>query len=298
MDALAYTVTRLPATYAAAWNALGRLEERSPDFAPRSVLDLCAGPGSASWAAVETWPSIESLTQIDANAMLLQLGEKLAASAASPVLRTARRIGANLLGTDILKEGAIDSTADVAVLSYALVEFRPAEQQRVLATAWRQCTGAVVLVEPGTPQGYETILRARDFLLQTGARILAPCPHQARCPLIAPDWCHFQQRVARSRDHMILKAAEVPYEDEKFSYLIAVRENLFRPADAGRILARPQIDNRAFTAKVCKPDGSAALVSILKRDKAAFKQARKKDWGDETGPLPQNPSSGEAQAAE
>jgi hypothetical protein len=42
-------------------------------------------------------------------------------------------------------------------------------------------------------------------------------------PLIAPDWCHFTQRLQRSRAHKHLKAADLPYEDEKFSYVILAR---------------------------------------------------------------------------
>ena len=46
------------------------------------------------------------------------------------------------------------------------------------------------------------------------------------------DWCHFSQRLARSRDHMLLKDASVPFEDERYSYVVATRAEAFRAARA------------------------------------------------------------------
>ena len=56
-DALAYAVARMPATYAAVVASLNALTEIRPDFAPTSLLDVGAGPGTASWAAAEAFPS-------------------------------------------------------------------------------------------------------------------------------------------------------------------------------------------------------------------------------------------------
>src|SRR5579872_369674 len=50
-DALAYALVRMPATYAAITACLNALSEARPDFAPKSLLDVGAGPGTASWAA-------------------------------------------------------------------------------------------------------------------------------------------------------------------------------------------------------------------------------------------------------
>jgi hypothetical protein len=41
------------------------------------------------------------------------------------------------------------------------------------------------------------------------------------------DWCHFSQRLPRSRDHMLLKDADVPFEDERYSYVVVTREKVF-----------------------------------------------------------------------
>ena len=53
LDALAYAIVRMPATYAAVTACLNALVEARPDFAPQSLLDVGAGPGTASWAAAD-----------------------------------------------------------------------------------------------------------------------------------------------------------------------------------------------------------------------------------------------------
>src|ERR1700704_6382998 len=50
-DALAYALTRMPATYAAVIASLNAVIEISPGFTPYSLLDIGAGPGTATWAA-------------------------------------------------------------------------------------------------------------------------------------------------------------------------------------------------------------------------------------------------------
>ena len=50
-DALAYALARMPGTYAADIASLNALAEIRPDFAPATLLDIGAGPGTATWAA-------------------------------------------------------------------------------------------------------------------------------------------------------------------------------------------------------------------------------------------------------
>src|SRR3954447_8292165 len=66
-DALAYALARMPATYAAVTAALNALREIRPDFAPHTLLDIGAGPGTASWAAVEAFTSLTSIALADDN---------------------------------------------------------------------------------------------------------------------------------------------------------------------------------------------------------------------------------------
>src|SRR3954466_5843892 len=66
-DAVAYALTRMPATYAAVTACLNAMGETRPHFAPNSLLDIGAGPGTATWAATEAFSSLTRFTAIDAN---------------------------------------------------------------------------------------------------------------------------------------------------------------------------------------------------------------------------------------
>src|SRR5215472_2249042 len=72
-DALAYALARMPATYAAVTACLNALAEVRPDFAPKTLLDVGAGPGTASFAAAAAFPSLASFTLVDANRPLRAL---------------------------------------------------------------------------------------------------------------------------------------------------------------------------------------------------------------------------------
>src|SRR3974390_1736810 len=50
-DAFAYLAVRLPATYAAVRACFAEVAHARPDFVPRTMFDVGAGPGTALWAA-------------------------------------------------------------------------------------------------------------------------------------------------------------------------------------------------------------------------------------------------------
>src|SRR5450631_576661 len=81
-DALAYALARMPATYAAVVASLNALRQITPDFAPKSLLDVGAGPGTASWAAAEAFLSLQKFDLVDANPALRALALDLANSSA------------------------------------------------------------------------------------------------------------------------------------------------------------------------------------------------------------------------
>src|ERR1700686_4066804 len=72
-DALAYALARMPATYAAVTASLNALREIAPDFGPKSLLDIGAGPGTATWAAAEAFSSLQDFSLMDANRALRAL---------------------------------------------------------------------------------------------------------------------------------------------------------------------------------------------------------------------------------
>ena len=48
-----------------------------PDWRPRSLLDVGAGPGVAAWAALELWPSLTELTLLEVESEMLAAGREL-----------------------------------------------------------------------------------------------------------------------------------------------------------------------------------------------------------------------------
>jgi ribosomal protein RSM22 (predicted rRNA methylase) len=270
-DVLAYLVARMPATYAAVAAALAAARAALPAFWPERLLDVGAGPGTASFAALETWPALASVTMIDPSRQLLAAAGDLAAASHRPALGGSQRI----LG-DALRLGRDLPAADLVVAAYVLAEAGPA----LVPALWKATAGALAIVEPGTPAGYTRIRDARAELIRAGAMIAAPCPHELRCPIVEPDWCHFAVRLARSRDHRLVKAAEAPFEDEKFSYVVAVRPPVELAARRARVLAPPRAQKAGILLKLCREDGSIAETLVERRDRSGFASARRKRWGD------------------
>ena len=73
-DALAYLLARAPATFAATAAVFGHINEVTPDFTPATLLDIGAGPGTATWAAMEAWPSLTGVSMLEPNALFPRLG--------------------------------------------------------------------------------------------------------------------------------------------------------------------------------------------------------------------------------
>lgn len=267
-DALAYALARMPATYAACAAVFDEAARMAPGFAPRSLLDAGCGPGTGSWAAREAWSSLDDIAWLDASTPFLDLAQRLAGDA---LTATATR-------ADLTSGGF--SKADLVLASYALAEIPTGAQAQVVADLWGATEGVLALVEPGTPAGYARILAARGQLTTTGAAILAPCPHILPCPLVAPDWCHFNVRLPRSRDHKLAKGADAPFEDEKFAYLLAVRPSVVAETRTPRVLARPKAGKPGIELKLCTEDGRVEQRFVPRRDKPAHARARRLDWGD------------------
>jgi ribosomal protein RSM22 (predicted rRNA methylase) len=285
VEVLAYAAYRMPATYAAVRAALTQVAGAVPDLQPRSLLDLGGGTGAATWAATDVFPGLAELTILDRVPAALRLGERLAG--ARPALRAARWEE----WTQRAEETPLRS-ADLVTISYVLGELPEPARDALLGAAVRAATKAVVVVEPGTPAGYGRVLAAREALISAGQRVVAPCPHERPCPLpAASDWCHFAVRVNRSATHRRAKGATLGYEDEKFSYVAAVRD----PADlseAGpaRVLRHPAYGKGLVRLRLCAPTGTATDEIISKRQGERYRAARDLAWGDAWPPHGQDPT--------
>lgn len=270
MAVKAYLATRLPATYAAVRASLDAVSEARPDYAPKTLLDVGAGPGTVLWAATDLWPDLERAVLLEASAAVRRVGEALATEA-----MTARIAW---LAGDVTIDLADLKPAELVTCAYVLDEIAPASLPKLIDRLWHLTGDMLLIIEPGTPAGWQRILAVRRHLIKAGAHVLAPCPHEAPCPLAAPDWCHFSRRVARSRLHRLAKDADVPWEDEKFIYVAASRQAVAPPQ--ARVIAPPKSGSGKVLLKLCEKHGSAGEKLYTKRDGEMFKAARRLDWGD------------------
>ncbi|MET9108877.1 small ribosomal subunit Rsm22 family protein [Streptomyces zhihengii] len=271
-DVVAYAAYRMPATFEAVRSALAALRAAAPDFSPATHTDVGGGTGAASWAVADAFGAPPATTVLDWAEPALALGRELALASKVPSLGAAdwrrARIGSAL---------RIEST-DLVTVSYVLKELTPADRSALVAEAARAAQ-AVVVVEPGTPDGYQRIIAARDALVGAGLTVAAPCPHSGACPIEpGSDWCHFSARVSRSSLHRQIKQGSLAYEDEKFSYVAAVR---FPVAPvAARVTRKPQIRKGMVLLDLCAETGGLGRETVTKRHGGLYRAARDTAWGD------------------
>ena len=264
-SAIAYVLSRMPATYAATLAVFAAVREAAPGFAPTSLLDAGCGPGTASWAATESWNGIARVTLADSNPAFLAVAKQLAVDLPTRLTFLASNLHA-----------AISPRVDLVTASYVLAEI--ADTKLVVQQLWSWTNEVLVLIEPGTPVGFRSIRTAREHLIASGAHVLAPCTHDASCPITGSDWCHFSQRLPRRRDHLKVKQATVPFEDERYSYVAVTRRPVAR-ANMARIIAPPRETKAGMTLPLCTTRGlHQAFVSRRQRD--VFATLRKAKWGD------------------
>lgn len=253
VDRHAYLKTRLPATQA----ALTKVMQELWGAQILSYLDIGAGPGG-SWEILDKFfPTLQQATFVEIDLEFVKLGKV--------------RVGVKPV--QWLKE--IDERPhDLVLFSYSWGEIH---HMATLQKAWDLCQKFLVIVEPGTPRGYQAMLDARDYLIQKGAEVVAPCPHTKLCPLKGgPDWCHFGVRLERSKEHQRLKEGSLGFEDEKFSYIVLSKEKV-KPF-YGRMI-KDSLRRKGHTVlTLCSNEGIQTKTVSKKNNN--YKSINKLNWGD------------------
>lgn len=261
-ERMAYIIARMPATFTAICQVLKELKG-----APiRSLIDWGSGPGSGIWAARTAFPELTKAHLIDSDFQIVQLGKEFTK---------------NLSGITWIVADAISLATyppcDLSLFSYSLGEIPKKSQIPLLLKAWKT-SHYLLVIEPGTPKRFERMLLFREALLKEGAYILAPCPHARLCPMNEQkNWCHFSVRLARTKEHRIIKEAYLGYEDEKFCYLL-VGKTEKQPDDA-RVIGHPQKGNGYITLPICGKKGLKSSI-VAKRQKTFYRSIRKLKWGE------------------
>jgi len=269
-EALAYAASRMPATAAAAFTAISRAIEAA-DVIPLTLLDCGAGTGAVSWAA-DALIDLESITCLEREDAMRAVGSRLMQEAGG-ALGTAAWASWDLTDRTPLPR------AGLVVEGYMLGELAESMRLPAVRRLWDAAGDMLILIEPGTPQGFANLLAVREYLCSLGAFVAAPCPlGTGKCPMDHGDWCHFTVRVQRTKLHKLLKGGEAPYEDEKFAYMVFTREAP-KNACAARVLRHPQIEPGRITLTLCE-NGKKNTRMVTKKD-PLWKRARKISAGDE-----------------
>jgi ribosomal protein RSM22 (predicted rRNA methylase) len=278
-DALAYAAARMPATFAAMGHALEQLLDAAPDLKPVTLLDAGCGPGTAALAAARIFPGLRKLALVDHNQPLLDIARRLLDPAGGREISFTRQ---DLAG------GASLPAADIVTAGYVFAELREADALALADALWAVADQALVITEPGTPDGFQRIRSIRERLLAKSAHLAAPCTHHAPCPMASPGWCRVPVRVQRSRDHRTLKAGTLGYEDEPVAYLALTRAPPSARA-SHRIVGAARPGKAEIALPACG-GGELRDISAPARNRELFKRFKKLDWGDAVEVLIQEPS--------
>lgn len=262
-DALVYAHSRMPATYAAALSVMKSIRERM-DARPKTMLDAGAGTGSAALAAASVF-DLSSAVCLERESAMLKVGKALCPSAIWQLQDLRDRIDCE--------------SAEMVISAYALGEMTGEDRIAAAKRLYAKALKYLVIIEPGTPKGAESIKEVRSALAGLGAHIIAPCPSGGACPLENGEWCAFSARVERMRLHRLMKGGDAPYEDEKFCYICFSREEAPEGA-VSRVLRHPYIEKGRITVRLCEKGGVKDRI-ITKKENAAFKAARKCEAGDD-----------------
>ncbi len=265
-EALAYCLARLPATLTVLEKVLTEYKElAAPSI--QSVADLGCGPALSAVMLQTIFPSLRHITSVEQNPSMWAVAHKLIQGLAGVTLERA----------DL--RNYTPPLADLMIFSYSLGELDEKQQDLILSKAWDQATHALIVIEPGTPQGFQTQARLRALLIEKSGYILAPCGHNGVCPLKGTpnDWCHFPIHVPRSRAHQFLKNASLSYEVEKYIYVIATKKPI--KIDQQRLI-RPPLKRHGHTVlDVCTEQG-IARQTFTKSKNENYAALHHLEWGD------------------
>ena len=265
---LSYLITRMPATFGACVQVFKEIGSRIPGFTPTTLLDLGAGPGTASWAALDVFPSIEKLQLVEREIEAIEIGKKLAEMTEANVWKDAQWHRGSLEQTSPF------SQADLAVLSYVFAE---TADLKIIDRLLDSDVSVIAVIEPGTPKGFERIRTIRQHVLKRGAHLIAPCPHEKACPIREGDWCHFAARIERTKLHRLLKDGSMGYEDEKYSYVVFAK--ISANQIKGRVIRSPQKNSGFVHLPLCSESGELIQETVTKKNKEIYRAARDAEWG-------------------
>jgi ribosomal protein RSM22 (predicted rRNA methylase) len=268
LERLAYISARLPSTYAVVCKVLRELSARVPGASILSLLDVGAGPGTVLLASEGAPFSLQRATLVERDPGFIRLGKRLC--------EEVQGVEQKWVCQDVTKPLFFEPH-DLVVASYFLNEVKEEKRFSLIAQLWNVTGQFLVLIEPGSREGFSSLMSIREHLLSLGGHLLAPCPHTNKCPLAKGDWCHFPARLERSSLQRKVKGGTLNYEDEKFSYLIFSKMPL--KMCSSRVIKRPLLHKRFIRVSLCSSSGIEEKT-VTKKTKILYSSLKKMEWGE------------------
>lgn len=260
---LVYSLSRMNATFSVIDYVLNKYDSYIGEDI-KTFLDVGAGMGTASINLLYHY-SPKKIELVEKNKDMIALGKKIL----------------NNYDVDYLyhqcdiRDFDTDKKYDVVLASYFLSELDEKSRLNVVKKLWGMTNKHLIICDTGTPDGYKNNMQIKNYLLELGGSLLLPCPTN-NCPL-TNDWCHFVTRVNRLKINMLVKNAQVPYEDEKFTYLIMAKtgSNILTNV----VIRHPIKEKSIVKLKLCTKDKISD--EIITKNNPLYKSARKVKIGDE-----------------
>lgn len=283
-EANAYLAWRFPVTAMVIFEVLNRLKAAYPDFSPESVLDIGAGPLVSVLPVITQFPQIKDFYLVEEQIAMQKSGDLMFDQLKNqlPADLKLNRIHSSFQTAQLPE-------ADLVLASYVVNELSLKETKIFCQKLTESTKQAAVLIVPGTPEHFQRLTILRNLLLESGFTIIAPCTFSGRCHMEdETDWCHFYERVQRSKLLRQLKSAELSYEDEKLSYLVVVKnpssqldrqDDPERPGQA-RIIRHPMIYKGYREVTLCDNKGITMVQFTKGKHKKIYKELKNKGWGD------------------
>jgi ribosomal protein RSM22 (predicted rRNA methylase) len=252
-----------------------------PAGAPLHVLDLGAGPGTATLAASLFFAQMRPALPVRFTAVE---GEEAAARAAERLfssLAPANHVLASITGdlsskrfATAIAERRFDLIVAAHVLNELSEDAAAADLCQMLFREHLAEDGAFLIIDPALRDTARPLMQLRDQLLTEGvARVVAPCLHQVRCPMLAAnerDWCHFYldwecPRLVAQMDAI----SGMRHKHLKMAYLLltsAANDGGRAEPHLARVVSSPLDSKGKRELVLCGADGALRRVRRMDRD--------------------------------
>jgi ribosomal protein RSM22 (predicted rRNA methylase) len=197
----------------------------SKRWKPERVIDFGIGCGGASAAALDVFDTIDWIHGIDPSRSMLDCADLVLKEIAQ-----GRHVPAHVTLNSSLSTDTTGSQSvgfDMALFAYTATELpHTASTLAAAAALWEKLrpNGLFVMIEPGTPDGFNSVRSVRSMLLdccppgdleaEAGTdecHILAPCTHNKTCPM---ERHRRIERDAGDRDSEANEYEEVDTDDD------------------------------------------------------------------------------------